>query len=42
MAALEEASVNQNIGAFTNFLTQLVNEGLNGKLTPEILSSNNF
>jgi len=39
MAALEEASVNQNIGAFTDFLAQLVNEGLEGKSMPEIPSS---
>ena len=39
MAALEEASVNQNIGAFTDFLAQLVNEGLDGKSMPGIPSS---
>ncbi len=39
MAALEEASVNQNIGAFTDFLAQLVNERLDGKPMPEIPSS---
>lgn len=40
MAALEEASVNQNIGAFTDFLDQRVNEGLDGKSIAEIPSSN--
>ena len=40
MAALEEASVNQNISTFTDFLAQLVNEGLKGKSVPEIPSSN--
>ena len=39
MAALEEASVNQNIGAFTDFLAQLVNEGLDGRSMPRIPSS---
>lgn len=38
MAALEEASVNQSIGAFTGFLAQLVNEGLKGN-SVEISSS---
>jgi len=40
MAALEEASVNQNISTFTDFLAQLVNEGLKGKSAPEIPFSN--
>jgi hypothetical protein len=31
MAALEEASVRQNIVPFANFLGQLVKEGLRGK-----------
>jgi Fic family protein len=31
MAALEEASVRQNIAPFAEFLGQLVNEGLSGK-----------
>jgi hypothetical protein len=31
MAALEEASVHQNIAPFTDFLSQLVKEGLRGK-----------
>jgi Fic family protein len=35
MAALEEASVNQNISTFSNFLAQLVNERLKGKSIPE-------
>jgi len=40
MAALEEASVNQNINSFANFLAQLVDERLKGKSIPEIPSSN--
>ncbi|MFC1795712.1 Fic family protein [Pseudomonadota bacterium] len=36
MAALEEASVNQNIGPFTVFLAQLVQAGLEGKVTTEL------
>ena len=40
MAALEEASVNQNISTFTDFLAQLVNQGLKGKSAPEIPFSN--
>jgi len=40
MAALEEASVNQNISTFTDFLALLVNERLKGKAVPEIPSSN--
>ncbi len=35
MAALEEASVNQNIVLFTDFLARLVKAGLKGKLTPK-------
>jgi hypothetical protein len=31
MAALEEASVRQNIVPFTDFLAQLVEKGLRGK-----------
>lgn len=38
MASLEEASVNQNISTFTDFLAQLVNEGLKGN-SVEISSS---
>lgn len=34
MAALEEASVNQNIVPFTDFLAQLVDDGLKGKASP--------
>jgi len=36
MAALEEASVNQNIVPFTNFLAQLVDDGLKGKAEPKL------
>lgn len=36
MASLEEASVNQNIGTFADFLAQLVDEGLKGKSIPDI------
>ena len=36
MAALEEASVNQNIIPFTKFLAQLVDDGLKGKATPKL------
>ncbi len=39
MAALEEASVGQNIVPFTDFLAQLVDAGLKGKATPELPSS---
>ena len=35
MAALEEASVNQNIGPFAGFLAQLVQAGLKGKVVNE-------
>jgi len=35
MAALEEASVNQNIVPFTEFLAQLVDDGLKGKAEPK-------
>jgi len=40
MAALEEASVSQNIGPFADFLAQLVHAGLEGKGAPELPSSN--
>jgi hypothetical protein len=40
MAALEDASVNQDISAFANFLAQLVDEGIKGKSVQEIPSSN--
>jgi hypothetical protein len=40
MTALEEASVGQNIGPFTDFLAQLVQAGLEGKATPELPPSN--
>jgi Fic family protein len=40
MAVLEEASVNQNISTFSNFLAQLVNEVPKGKSAPEVPSSN--
>ena len=36
MAALEEASVGQNIGPFIDFLAQLVQAGLEGKAAPEL------
>lgn len=36
MAALEEASVKQNIVPFTNFLAQLVENGLKGKAEPKL------
>ncbi len=36
MAALEEASVNQNIVPFTDFLAKLVDDGLKGKAAPKI------
>lgn len=36
MVILEEASVNQNISTFADFLAQLVNTGLKGKAVPEI------
>ncbi len=36
MAALEEASVNQNIVPFTDFLAQLVDDGLKGKSEPKL------
>ena len=38
VAALEEASVGQNIGPFTDFLAQLVNAGLEGKAAPKLPS----
>jgi len=40
MAALEEASVGQNIGPFTDFLAQLVNASLAGRVTSKLPSSN--
>lgn len=40
MAALEEASVKQNIGPFVDFLGGLVVEGLQGKAAPEISFTN--
>lgn len=39
MAALEKASVEQNIAPFADFLAQLVNAGLDGKGTPKLPSS---
>ena len=39
MAALEEASVRQNIKPFTQFIARLVEAGLKGKPAPEIPSS---
>ncbi len=36
MAALEEASVRQNIAPFTDFLARLVNEGLRGKAVARV------
>jgi Fic family protein len=39
MAALEEASVGQNIIPFTDFLARLVRDGLKGKATPKLPSS---
>jgi hypothetical protein len=39
MAALEEASVGQNIAPFADFLARLVNDGLKGKSIPEIPSA---
>jgi hypothetical protein len=38
MAALEEASVGGNIEPFADFLTQLVNAGLEGKAAPKLPS----
>jgi hypothetical protein len=38
MAALEEASVGQNIEPFTDFLAQLVNAGQEGKAAPKLPS----
>ena len=40
MVALEEASVDQNIGPFTDFLAELVSAGLEGKVTTELPPSN--
>ena len=39
MAALEEASVGQNIVPFAEFLANLVDDGLKGKSVPEIPST---
>lgn len=39
MAALEEASVNQDIVPFTDFLAQLVDAGLKGKSAPKLPSA---
>jgi len=39
MAALEEASVNQNIIPFADFLARLVGVGLKGKSAPKLPSS---
>jgi Fic family protein len=36
MAALEEASVQQNIAPFTRLISRLVDAGLNGNPAPEI------
>jgi Fic family protein len=36
MAALEEASVRQNIAPFTRLLTRLVDAGLKGNPAPEV------
>ena len=36
MAALEEASVRQNIAPFTEFFAQLVDEGLRGKVVARV------
>jgi Fic family protein len=38
MAALEEASVEGNIGPFTEFLAKLVADGMKGKSIPKVLS----
>ena len=39
MAALEEASVGQNIGPFADFLAHFVDKGLKGKAVPKLPSS---
>jgi Fic family protein len=39
MAALEQASVNQNIVSFTDFLADLVDKGLKGEAAPTIPAS---
>jgi hypothetical protein len=39
MSALEAASVEQNIGPFTDFLARLVKAGLKGKPVPALPSS---
>ena len=36
LAALEDASVEQNIVAFSDFLARLVNDGLGGKPTAKV------
>jgi len=36
MAALEEASVGQNIGPFADFLAGLVDDGMKGKSVPKV------
>jgi fido (protein-threonine AMPylation protein) len=41
MAALEEASVRQNIGPFNHFLAHLVNDRLKGKALPKLLPDAN-
>jgi Fic family protein len=40
MAALEEASVQHNIGPFAEFIAQFVEAGLKGEPTPKIHSGN--
>ncbi len=37
MAALEEASVQQNIGPFAEFIAQFVEAGLKGEPTPSYM-----
>ena len=39
MAALEQASVGGNIVPFAEFLAQLIDEGLNGRVVAKIPSS---
>jgi hypothetical protein len=39
MIALEDASVRQDIGCFTDFLARLVEDGLAGKAVPGLPSS---
>jgi hypothetical protein len=38
MAALEKASVDQNIVPFAEFLTRLVDDGIKGKSVPKVPS----